>query len=46
MNDTTDKLSTLMDGELRDHHEQGKLFDKLASDSLQLNCKPCLGDLK
>jgi sigma-E factor negative regulatory protein RseA len=32
MNDTTDKLSTLMDGELRDHHEQDKLFDKLSSD--------------
>ena len=32
MNDTTDKLSTLMDGELRDHREQGKLFDELASD--------------
>ncbi|MCW8899455.1 MAG: sigma-E factor negative regulatory protein [Gammaproteobacteria bacterium] len=32
MNDRTDKLSTLMDGELRDQHEQDKCVEKLAQD--------------
>lgn len=32
MNDKTDKLSALMDGELRDQHDQDKWFDRLAKD--------------
>ena len=32
MNDQTDKLSTLMDGELRDHRDQDKLCERLAKD--------------
>ena len=32
MNDKTDKLSTLMDGELRDQHDQDKCLAQLAKD--------------
>ena len=32
MNDKNDKLSTLMDGELRDQHEQAKWLENLATD--------------